>query len=369
MKHKLIKIKGGSMNEYEKFKSWAGHAGRSTDRNIADIAFPDQPIMLRSRGQSAALTEFPDFIIAHVNEGLGTKILVADQMPAELAKGYLPYVHYRLIAQDAAATLLNDLATCGARPFSMQMHLEVSDVGWFDNKEKVHNLIWGWKDKCFEDECRWDGGQTSVAKGIVMPGAATLTGSVVGLIADKSLLLSQNKLRPGDAIVIFESNGLHANGFTKVREIVESLPEGYLTKIGEKTLGQLLLEPTPLYGPVIRGINGRLAEIHYAANITGGGWRKIMRADEPYRYVIETLPRPQKVFEALQNFGKVSDKEDYETWNMGAGFVLFMALFEAQRLVEYVNKSAFGFQAVLAGYVEPSDKKEVFIKPLGITLD
>jgi len=107
--------------------------------------------------------------------------------------------------------------------------------------------------------------------------------------------------------------------------------------------------------------------IHYAANITGHGWRKLMRTVEPFVYVIERLPPVQPVFEFMQLHGGISDREAYGNFNMGAGFALFVRPLDTMDTIKAINRS--GLTPQYAGYVKRTGEKKVIIEPKNLVYD
>ena len=190
----------------------------------------------------------------------------------------------------------------------------------------------------------------------------------MGIIEPKSRLIRGN-IQHGDAIILIESSGIHANGLTLARAIAEKLPDDYLTRLPNgRTYGETLLDPTLIYVPLIEDCLNRGIEIHYAVNITGHGWRKLMRATQPFAYVIEHLPKQQLIFDFIQKYGPVDDREAYGNLNMGAGFALYVPESEVQKVWTVFQSygHSYPFGAVYAGHIEESREKKVIIKPKGL---
>src|SRR5207248_8537727 len=177
------------------------------------------------RGESAYLIETPSEYLAHVEEGLGTKNLVADAMFKASGKSF-----YANIGIDTVATIVNDLVTTGALPISVAMHAAVGDAAWFSAfPRRADDLAEGFAAGCQLAGAVWGGGETPALKGIVNPETIVLAGSAVGRISPKSNHIVGD-VRAGDAIVLLASTGVHTNGLTLCRAIADRLPEGYLTK-------------------------------------------------------------------------------------------------------------------------------------------
>jgi phosphoribosylformylglycinamidine cyclo-ligase len=339
------------------FKRLAQQAGRETATNISRLGYSEVGM---SRGESAYLMDAGDYYVAHVEEGLGTKNLVADTMYMLTGESY-----YDRIAQCTVAMIVNDMITLGALPVSVAMHLAVGASSWFSDEKRCGDLIQGWKKACELARCVWGGGETPTLKGIVDPNTAVLSGSAVGVVKPKSRLIDAANIRHGDAIVIIGSSGIHANGLTLAREIAEKLPNGFLAKLVDgRMYGEALLDPTMIYVPLVEDCFTEGIEIHYAVNITGHGWRKLMRATQPFAYIIDHIPAPHPVFSFIQSHGPVDDREAYANLNMGAGFALYVGEGDVEKVLAIANR--LGMLALRAGTIESSQAKKIVIQPLGL---
>lgn len=317
-----------------------------------------------SRGESVYLLRMPDgSVMGHVEEGLGTKNLVADAMYALTGKSY-----YDQIAQDTVAMIVNDMITLGVKPKTIAMHLAVGSSDWFKDEKRFTDLIRGWTEACITSDAVWSGGETPALKDIIMPATALLSGSAVGFINDEADLMNPEDIEDGDAIVIIESSGIHANGLTLARKIANKLPDGYLTKIYDgRTYGETLLDPTPIYVPLINECMDAGLMVKYGVNITGHGWRKLMRANQPFEYLIEKMPAPQHIFEFIRREGPVDEVEMYSNYNMGAGFALYVKMEHVGDVVSLAGVN--GFKAFKAGVILKSDEKRVVIEPKRIVFE
>jgi phosphoribosylformylglycinamidine cyclo-ligase len=349
---------GVDYDAMDPFKRMAQAAGRQTADNIKRFGMTEAEM---SRGESAYLVETPDAYLAHVEEGLGTKILVADAMRKLTYQCY-----YDNIAQDTVAMIANDMATLGALPISVAMHLAVGDSNWFVDETRCGFLVAGWKKACHKARAVWGGGETPTLRDIVAPSTAVLAGSAMGIVKPKNRLLSPDKIRHGDAIVLLASSGIHANGLTLARRIAEKLPDGYLTRLSNgRTYGETLLDPTYIYVPIVEDCLNRGVKLHYAVNITGHGWRKLMRAPQPFTYVIEKLPPTLPIFDFIQMHGPVDNREAYGNLNMGAGFALYMPRSEVRKFAHIMQAYDYTDRIdwLCAGHIERSTRREVVIGP------
>ena len=341
----------------------AQRAAAATAVHLAGHGFSE---VAASRGESAYVVDVGPFYLASIVECLGSKALVADEMQRLTGKSY-----YASIAQDTIAMAINDLITVGATPLIVQAYWAAGGSDWFTDAQRSEALVEGWKRAC--DACRvaWGGGETPALAGIVADGRIDLAASCTGLINPKSRLSVGDRLAPGDAIVLLASSGIHANGLSLARKLVERLPQGYLTPLPDAgaaagsapTYGDALLAPTVLYSPVTEALYQAGITPHYCANITGHGWRKLLRHPAQHRYRIHTVPEVPPVLKFIQHHARQDDREAYSTFNMGAGFALFVKAEDALRTVEVAQ--SVGVPAWVCGAVE-AGAKELLIEPLGI---
>ena len=337
-------------------KVTAQRAAAATAVHLAGHGFSE---VAASRGESAYVVDVGPFYLASIVECLGSKALVADEMHQLTGKSY-----YDGIAQDTIAMAINDLITVGATPLVVQAYWAAGGSEWFADAQRSQALVAGWKRACDACSVAWGGGETPALAGIVADGRIDLAASCTGLINPKSRLSVGDKLAPGDAIVLLASSGIHANGLSLARKLVERLPQGYLTEVEPGlSYGEALLAPTVLYSPVTEALFAAGITPHYCANITGHGWRKLLRHPAEHRYRIHTVPPVTPVLKFIQQHAQQGDREAYSTLNMGAGFAIFVAAADAQRTVEIAN--AQGVAAIVAGQVE-AGPKELVIEPLDI---
>lgn len=337
-------------------KVLAQKAAQSTAANLS--AFGGQEVSA-SRGESAYVWEESDAYRALVIEGLGTKNLVADAMRKLTGKTY-----YDSLAQDTVAMIVNDLVVVGALPQVVNAYFALGDGAWMNDRERAADLVNGWAAACNQIGAAWGGGETPALKGIIDPATIDLGGSAIGVVNPKERLILGDKLAEGDSIVLIESSGIHANGISFVRHLHEKNPKLYGTKLADGRLfGEAILTPTHLYVPLVRSILEAGIIPHYMVNVTGHGWRKLMRANATFTYSIHTIPDPQPEFLHMQAEAGVDDTEMYGNFNMGAGFAIFANPDDAQAIVDIAKKHTL--QAYIAGTVEAGER-QVCIEPKDI---
>jgi phosphoribosylformylglycinamidine cyclo-ligase len=315
------------------------------------------------RGESAYLIETSDEFLAHVEEGLGTKNLIADAIFDKTGKSY-----YANIGIDTVATIVNDLITSGALPISVAMHAAVGDSAWFAKGTRAKDLARGFAQGCKTAGAVWGGGETPALRGIVDPKTIVLAGSAIGRIRPKSNRIVGD-IAHDDAIILLASSGVHTNGLTLCRALADRLPQGYLTVMADgRTYGESLLDPSVIYVPFVARCQQIGIRLKYAGHITGHGWRKLMRLDEPFIYRITDVGQVPEIFRFMQKNGPVDIKESYATFNMGAGFAAYVSPGDADQCLTAAR--AVGIHAWRAGsVVKQGNTKAVQIVPLDVTFD
>lgn len=351
---------GVRYDQLDAFKRACQRAARTTADLLADHGYSEPAT---TRGESAYLIETEDHFLAHVEEGLGTKNLVADAVYAQTGKCF-----YREISIDTVATIVNDLVTCGALPISVAMHAAVGDSGWFSDAKRMQALVDGFAEGCKQAGAVWGGGETPTLKGIVNPETIVLAGSAIGKISPKNLRIVGD-VQDGDAIIFLASSGVQTNGLTLCRKIADQLPQGYQTPIGDgRTYGEALLAPSVIYVEFVRECQQRGLKLNYVAHVTGHGWRKLMRLEEPFVYEITNVRQEPALFQFLEKAGPISKREMYATFNQGIGFAAYVSPDIAEYVVEAAT--AAGYDAWIAGRVKKEGpRKAVVIPSLGLAYE
>lgn len=348
---------GVDYKSLDPLKKLAQHQAGKTSGNLERFGVRE---VSASRGESAYVWEEKDSYRAFVIEGLGTKNLVADEVRKITKETY-----YDVMAQDTVAMIVNDLIVVGAQPQVVNAYFAVGSSDWFADEKRAEDLVNGWAAACNLAGAVWGGGETPVLSNIINPGMIDLSGAAVGIIKPKKNLILGEKLMAGDAIFLIESSGIHANGLTLARAVASKLPDGYRTLLPDgKTYGESLVIPTNIYAQLIRDFFKAGIDIHYMVNITGHGWRKLMRANKELSYVMDKIPEPQNIFKFIQKISGNNDREMYGNFNMGAGFAVFMPKKDVPR-AKKITGEKYNWWGEQAGVVEAGPKR-VLIKPKNI---
>ena len=353
---------GVRYDQLDAFKRACQQAARSTNGALAAHGYAEPA---STRGESAYLIEAADHFLAHVEEGLGTKNLVADAVAAATGRTW-----YREVAIDTVATMVNDLITCGALPISVAMHAAVGDSAWFADARRAEALVQGFAEGCRLAGAVWGGGETPTLQGVVEKPAIVLAGSAIGRIAPKAHRIVGD-VRDGDAIVFLASSGVQTNGLSLCRRLADRLPRGYQTPIGHgdsRNFGEALLAPSVIYVAFVRECQRRGIKLDYVAHVTGHGWRKLMRLEEPFVYEIDAPREAPPLFRFMMEAGPIELREAYATFNMGVGFAAYVAPESVPAVLAAAR--ATGYDAWLAGRVRrEGTRKAVVVPSLGLTFE
>ena len=268
------------------------------------------------------------------NEKLEKPVLVAgtDGVGTKLKLAFLMDKH-DTVGIDCVAMCVNDVVCQGARPL---IFLDYIATGYLD-PEKVEKIVAGVAEGCRQAGCALIGGETAEMPDFYPAGEYDLAGFTVGLV-DREKSISGERVREGDVLVGMASSGVHSNGYSLVRKLV--LTEGRdlnapVEAFGGKSWGETLLTPTKIYvKPALKACAA--ADVHGIAHITGGGFiENIPRIlpDGLTAYIdLGTWP-VLPVFTELQRLGGLTDRQIYNTFNMGIGMVFAVDASEADAVI------------------------------------
>ncbi len=350
---------GDNYDTKDPVKILAQTAAKITGQNLLKHGFQE---VSETRGESAYVWKQGNIHMASVIEGLGTKNLIADGMRKITGKTY-----YDIIGHDTVATIINDLVSVGAKPLVLHAYWAVENNDWLQDSTRMADLIRGFASGCDIAGVSWGGGETPTLKGIIMPDTIDLGGAAIGIIDKEEKLITDKKLREGDRILLVKSNGINANGASLARAVSEKLEKGYAAKLKNGIMyGDALLTKSNIYAKVVSDLLENGIDIHYISNITGHGLRKVMRAKQEFSYILEKIFEPQELFVFLKEHAGLSDKEMYETYNMGMDYAIFLPEENIEKAQAIVRQN--GFESIDAGYIM-TGKRQVIIKQKNIILE
>jgi phosphoribosylformylglycinamidine cyclo-ligase len=269
-----------------------------------------------------ALQGYRDPVLVSGTDGVGTKLLVAQKLG-----------RHDTIGVDLVAMCVNDIVVTGAEPLFFLDYFATGKL----SPEEGAQVVSGVAEGCRQAGCALLGGETAEMPGMYAPGHYDLAGFAVGVV-ERDRLLDGSQVAPGHALVGLPSAGLHSNGFSLVRKIVDDAGLDLSTDPGGlgRTLGDELLTPTRIYVQQLLALRAD-HEVHAMAHITGGGLPENLPRVLPEgcgaRVRLGSWPMPP-VFELLARAGNLSQRDLYRTFNAGLGMVLAVPASEARAVAD-----------------------------------
>ena len=282
-------------------------------------------------------------VLVSGTDGVGTKQRIAQLMD-----------RHNTVGIDCVAMCVNDIICCGAKPLFFLDYIAIGK----NIPEKVVSLVSGVSEGCVRAGCALIGGETAEHPGTMKPDDYDLAGFAVGVV-DRNKILDKNKMRPGDVVIALPSSGLHSNGYSLVRKVfdVENADLGkYYGELGCE-LGEELLRPTKIYvRPVLAAIEA--ADIRGISHITGGGfYENIPRCipDGLCAKIEKKALRIPPIFPLLSRMGGISERDMFNTFNMGTGMVLVAAKDSADKALAALH--SLGQEAGVIGEIVLGEEK------------
>lgn len=301
----------------------------SMKKDMASYLRSEDPRVLNGLGPFASLYDlnFPD---------LKDPVLVLkSEEPGSKQKLAMEYGYGESVCHDMINHLVNDIAVMGARPLAV---LDTIVCGSAE-KETVKSFIKGISEACRENECSLVGGETSIQPQVVEKGVYILTSSVAGIVPKHSII-DGSHIQEGDSVLAVASNGLHTNGYSLVRMLMDKMPRIKLEKIGGETfIEQIMKVHTPYYRAV-KSLFGK-AGIHGMAHITGGGMSGNLCRIIPEGLSAEislSSVKPLPIFSFIQQVGDIDEKEMLSTFNCGVGYIIVTGRESVRPVIEQVSK-------------------------------
>ena len=282
-------------------------------------------------------------VLVSGTDGVGTKQRIAQLMD-----------RHNTVGIDCVAMCVNDIICCGAKPLFFLDYIAIGK----NIPEKVVSLVSGVSEGCVRAGCALIGGETAEHPGTMKPDDYDLAGFAVGVV-DRDKILDKNKMQPGDVVIALPSSGLHSNGYSLVRKVfdVENADLGqYYGELG-CALGEELLRPTKIYvRPVLAAIEA--ADIRGISHITGGGfYENIPRCipDGLCAKIEKKALRIPPIFLLLSRMGGISERDMFNTFNMGTGMVLVAAKDSADKALAALH--SLGQEAGVIGEIVLGEEK------------
>ncbi|MCR4558109.1 MAG: phosphoribosylformylglycinamidine cyclo-ligase [Saccharofermentans sp.] len=285
-------------------------------------------------------------------------LVLKSEEPGSKQKLAMEYGYTESICHDMVNHLVNDVIVMGARPLAV---LDTIVCGKAE-KSTISSLVKGVSDACRENECSLVGGETSIQPSVVDAGVYVLTSSIAGIVEKKGII-DGSAVKEGDAVIAVASNGLHTNGYSLVRMLLEKMPQIKLEKIGSNTFIEEIMKPHTPYYRSVKDLFGK-GVINAMAHITGGGIAgNLCRVIPDGLSAAVDLPeiRILPVFGFIKEKGNISDAEMLNTFNMGVGLILVVPDRNKKQIIDHISKYHDCYEI---GKVVQGTKKVVFRKRL-----
>lgn len=281
-------------------------------------------------------------ILVSGTDGVGTKLKVAFLMDK-----------HDTVGVDCVAMCVNDVICCGAKPLFFLDYIAVGK----NYPEKIAQIVSGIADGCVQAGCALVGGETAEMPGFYPVDEYDLAGFNVGIV-DGDKMIDGSTVKEGDAIIALKSSGVHSNGFSLVRKIFHLNQSNINMNISELggTLGETLITPTKIYVKPMFSLMQE-CDIKAVSHITGGGFYENLprMLKSGYTAKIEKSAVPTlPIFDVLATHGKISEREMFNTFNMGVGMCAVVPAEQAQKAVNVLK--AAGEDASIIGEVVQGDE-------------
>lgn len=281
-------------------------------------------------------------------------LVLKSEEPGSKQKLAIEYGYSESICHDMVNHLVNDIVVMGAKP------LAVLDTIVCGNAEAdtIKTLVKGVSDACKENECSLVGGETSIQPLVVDPGVYVLTSSIAGIV-ERSKVIDGSQIKEGDAVLAIASNGLHTNGYSLVRLLMDKMPQIKLDKIDGLTFIEQIMKPHTPYYRSIKDLFDKDV-IHGMAHITGGGIEgnlcRIIPEGLSAKIDLSKI-KILDIFKYIRNNGNISDEEMLRTFNCGVGFNIVTNQKDKAAVMHHVSRF---YDCYEIGVIESGDRKVKF---------
>ncbi len=267
-------------------------------------------------------------ILVSGTDGVGTKLEIAKLLNI-----------YDTIGIDLVAMCVNDIVAQGGKPLFFLDYIAVEK----NIPENIEKIVFGICQGLQSCDCALIGGETAELPGIYPKGGFDLAGFVTGIV-EKDEIIDGRFVKEDDLIIGLPSSGVHSNGYSLVRKIIDNNNLNYNEIYEElnvnKTLGEILLEPTKIYVNEVLGLLEEV-KVNGIAHITGGGfYENVPRALNGLGFSIqkESFKQPN-IFKFLKKYGGLEEEEMFNYFNMGIGMVLVISKEDEEKCLNYFNKN------------------------------
>ena len=281
-------------------------------------------------------------VLVSGTDGVGTKLRLAQLMDK-----------HDTIGIDCVAMCVNDIICGGAAPLFFLDYIACGK----NDPARIAEIVTGITEGCRQSECALVGGETAEHPGLMPDDDYDVAGFSVGIV-DEEKIIDGKRLAQGDVLIGLASTGVHSNGFSLVRKVLD-VEHADLTspveQLGGKSLGETLLTPTRIYVKAIKALLKAGIDIHAVSHITGGGFYenvpRMMTDGLTARIRLDSFPK-LPIFQLIQDKGNIPERDMYNTFNMGIGMILALPAGQAQQALSILadaGESAYAIGEVVAG--------------------
>ena len=281
-------------------------------------------------------------VLVSGTDGVGTKLRLAQLMDK-----------HDTIGIDCVAMCVNDIICGGAAPLFFLDYIACGK----NDPARIAEIVTGITEGCRQSECALVGGETAEHPGLMPDDDYDVAGFSVGIV-DEEKIIDGKRLAQGDVLIGLASTGIHSNGFSLVRKVLD-VEHADLTspvdQLGGKSLGEALLTPTRIYVKAIKALLKAGIDIHAVSHITGGGFYenvpRMMTDGLTARIRLDSFPK-LPIFQLIQDKGNIPQRDMYNTFNMGIGMILALPDGQAQQALSVLadaGESAYAIGEVVAG--------------------
>ncbi|MCX7821134.1 MAG: phosphoribosylformylglycinamidine cyclo-ligase [Brevinematales bacterium] len=283
------------------------------------------------------LKKYKNPVIVSSTDGVGTKILIAEEMKKFSGLGF-----------DLVAMCVDDIVCQGAKPLFFLDYIAIGKL-----KEDMYlKIIEGISKACKFAGCALIGGETAEQPDVYPEDGFDLAGFSIGVVEKKDII-KKIEVKKNDVVIGLASSGFHSNGYSLIRKIVKEKGLSYKENYGFGILGDILLTPTEIYSPIIiKALKNYRKHIHGIAHITGGGIEGNLSRVLPNNLkaiVFKNSWKKKAEMDFIIEKGEVEEKEAYKVFNMGIGMTLIVAKEKQEEIMKFFNENSY--KAYLIGEI------------------
>lgn len=265
-------------------------------------------------------------ILVSGTDGVGTKLKIAFLMNK-----------HDTIGIDCVAMCVNDIICVGAKPLIFLDYIACGK----NYPKKISEIVKGISKGCVQSNCALIGGETAEMPDFYAKDEYDLAGYSTGVV-DKSKIINNSLIKKGDIIIALSSSGIHSNGFSLVRKILNidnSNINNVVKELGKKSIGEILLTPTKIYvKPILKLL--KKIKVKGISHITGGGFYENIPRCIPNGLCAEIEKNKIKIlpiFKYIQKIGNIEERDMFNTFNMGVGMCIIVSKKDAEKTIEILN--------------------------------